>query len=84
MEKQLEWAGKLGRVVSLGISKACQAVVARLMESQIWHQLASSVEGGFSKGTMASVHFDARYFRFFLYIIGSFQATTLVLELRGS
>ena len=46
--------------------------------------LSGSVVGGLRKGTMASVHFDARYFRFFLYIIGSFQATTLVLELRGS
>ena len=30
---------------SLGISKVGQTVLARLMESQIWHQLASSVGG---------------------------------------
>ena len=29
----------------LGISKVGQIVLARLMESQIWHQLASSVMG---------------------------------------
>ena len=37
MEKQLGWCE------SLGISKAGQTVLARLMESQIWHQLAGSV-----------------------------------------
>ena len=31
---------------SLGISRARQTVLARLMESQIWHQLAGSVSGG--------------------------------------
>ena len=36
MEKQLGWCE------SLGISKAGQTVLARLLESQIWHQLASS------------------------------------------
>ena len=35
MEKQLEWAHKLGEVESLRISKAGQMVLARLMESQI-------------------------------------------------
>ena len=43
MEKQVGWAHKLGGVQSLGISKADQTVLARLMESQILHQLASSV-----------------------------------------
>ena len=43
MEKQLGWACKLGGEESLGISKVGQTVLARLMESQIWHQLASSV-----------------------------------------
>ena len=55
------------------------------MESQIWHQLASSVAGGgFRKGTMASACLDARHFSFSLYTSGTFQAATLVLELRGS
>ena len=38
MEKQLEWAHKLGQK-SLGIFKAGQIVLAMLVESQIWHQL---------------------------------------------
>ena len=59
-------------------------VLARLMESQAWHQLASSVGGGFRKGTMASVHLDARYFISSLYASGAFQAATLELELRRS
>ena len=43
MEKQLGWAHKLGGEESLAISKADQTVLARLMKSQIWHQLAGSV-----------------------------------------
>ena len=43
MEKQLGWAHNLGGVESLGISKVGQIVLAKLMESQIWHQLTSSV-----------------------------------------
>ena len=43
MEKQFGWAHKLGRVESLGISKAHQKVLARLMGSQMWHQLPGSV-----------------------------------------
>ena len=42
-EKQLGWACKLNRAESLGISKVGQTVLARLMESQIWHPLASSM-----------------------------------------
>ena len=84
MVKQVGWAHKLGGVESLGISKAGQTVLARLMESQIWHQLTSSVEGGFRKGAMVSAHLDARRFSFSLYTTGTFQAATLVLELRGS
>ena len=84
IEKQLGWARKLGGAESLGISKAVQRVLARLMESQIWHQLAGSVEGGFRKGTMASADLDARHFSFSLCATGSFQAFTMVLELRGS
>ena len=50
MEKQLRWAQKWVGVESVGIFTVGQTVLARLMESQIWHQLASSVgeilEGG--------------------------------------
>ena len=49
MEKQLGWVSKLGGVES-GISKVGQTVLARLMESQIWHQLADSVGAGLEKG----------------------------------
>ena len=86
MEKQLGWAHMLGEVESLGISKAGQTVLSRLMESQIWCQLAGSVwgGGGFRKGTMASTCLDARHFSLSLYTTGAFQAATLVLELRGS
>ena len=75
MEKQNGWAPKLGRVESLGLSKVGQTVLARSMESQIWHQPVGSVGGGFKKRTIASAHLDARDFCFSLYI--------LVLELRG-
>ena len=54
------------------------------MESQILHQLASSVEEGFSKGTMASALLDATHLRFSLCTTGAFQAAILVLQLRGS
>ena len=64
MEKQLGLACKLGGAESLGISKVGQTVLARLMESQLWHQLAGSVEGGFRKGTVASAHLDGRHFSF--------------------
>ena len=43
MEKQFGWVYKLGGAKCLGISKVGQTVLARLMESQIGHQLASSV-----------------------------------------
>ena len=43
MEKQLRWARKLGGAESLGIFKAGGTELARLMESQMWHQLAISV-----------------------------------------
>ena len=83
MEKQLGWTQKICGAKSLGISKAGPIVLARLMESQIWHQLASCVGGGFTKGTMASAHLDATL-QSSLYPTGAFQAATLVLELRGS
>ena len=84
MEKHLGWAHKLHGVESPGISKAGYPVLARLMESQIWHQLASSVEIGFRKGTVASACLSARCFSFSLYTTGVLQAATLALELRGS
>ena len=62
MKKQLGWASKLGGVESLWISKVGHTVLARLMESQIWHQPTGFVGRGLSKGTMASAHFDARHF----------------------
>ena len=58
--------------------------LARLMESRIWHQPTGSVQGGLSKGIMASAYPDARYFSLSLYATGTLQAATLVLELRGS
>ena len=45
VEKQLGWPSKLSGAGSLGISKVGQTVLARLMESQIWQQLAGSVGG---------------------------------------
>ena len=84
MEKQFGWAHNLGRAESMVISKLGQTLLARLMESQIWHQLAASVEGGFRKWTMASARLDARHFSFSQYTTGAFQAATPVLELRGS
>ena len=74
----------LGGAESLGISKEGQTVLARFMESQIWHQLAGSVRGGFRKGTIASGHLDARHFGLSLSATGAFQAATPVLELRWS
>ena len=76
------WKSRLGRAESLRISKVGQTVLARLMESQIWHQLASSMGGGFRNGTIASVHLDTRQFSFSLLATGAFQAATPVLELR--
>ena len=46
IENQLGWAHKLRGAESLGISKVGQTVLTRLMEFQIWHQVAGSV-GGF-------------------------------------
>ena len=40
MEKQLGLAHKMGGAQSLGISNVGPTVLATLMESQIWHQLA--------------------------------------------
>ena len=49
MEKQLGWPHKLGGAESLGISKVGQTVLARLMESQIWHQLVALLGEGSEK-----------------------------------
>ena len=70
----------VGKGAVLVISKVGQTVLARLMESQIWFQLAGPVGGGFRKGTVASAHLDARQFSFSHYATGAFQAATL----RGS
>ena len=67
-------------VQSLDISKVSQIVLSRLVESEMWHQLAGSVGGGFREGTMASTCLDARHFSVSLYGAGTFQ-TTPALEL---
>ena len=84
MEKQCGRTGKLGEVESLGISKAGQTVLARLMEPQMWYQLASSVPGELRKRTIASAVLDDRCFSSSLYATGAFQATIPMLELRGN
>ena len=83
MEKQLVWACKSGRVESMGISKAGQTVLARLIQSQIWHQSASSVREGTRKRTIASAHLDARYLSLPLHTTGAPQVATPVPEPRG-
>ena len=53
MEKQCGWSCKLDGEDSLGISKPGQIELIRLMESQIWQQLASPVapcQEGLEKG----------------------------------
>ena len=84
MEKQLGWVCKLGGAEYLEISNVGQIVVARLMEFQIWHQLAGSMRQRFRKATMASAHLDARHFSSSLYATVAFQAAAPLLELRGS
>ena len=83
MEKQLGWAPKLGGSESLGISRAGQTVLARLVGSQIWHQPSGSVGPRFRKGTVAAVCLDASHFTSSLYATGAFQTATPGLELRG-
>ena len=43
MEKQLGWAHELGKIELQGTSMVGQTVLGRLVESQIWQQLAGSV-----------------------------------------
>ena len=95
MEKSLGWACKLGGTESQGISRAGQTVVARLMESQIWHQPASSVAlwgEGSEKGQWPLPAFlSERKLSpsscldtiVSFYATGAFQAATPVLEVRG-
>ena len=74
----INWVGQSLWESSMGSNK-----LARLMESQIWHQFAGSVWGGLRKGTMASA-LDAGHFHSSPCAIGAFQVATQVLELRGS
>ena len=55
-------ADKLSVIESQGIPRAGQTVLARLIESQIWHLPAGFVTmgGGFRKGTMASAYLSIR------------------------
>ena len=78
------WANKLGGVEPLWTSKVDHTVLARLMESQIWHQSTGSVGEGLRKGAMASALPDARHFSLSLYTTGTLPAATPLLELRGS
>ena len=50
----------MGGEEPLWVFKVGHKVLARLMESQMWHHPTGSVRGGLSKGTMASVCHDAR------------------------
>ena len=84
---------------SQGIFGVGQTVLARLMESQIWHQPAGFVtllgEGSekrqwplpaFLSGRKLSPssRLEVTYFSFSLYATGAFQAATPMLELRVS
>ena len=80
MEKQLGWACNLGGVDHLWISRVGHTVLARFMESQIWHQPTGPVWGGLSKGTTASACPGARHFNLSLYTTGALQAATPVAE----
>ena len=87
MGKQLGWAHKLGGAKSLEICKASRTVLARLIESQIWHQLAGSVAlcgEGLEKGQWPLLVLIPDTSVSPLYTTGAFQGATLVLELRGS
>ena len=48
-------------------------VLARLMESQIWHQPIGSVGGELSKGTVAFAHPDAKHLNLSLYTTVPFK-----------
>ena len=55
MEKPLEiaWVGPQLGVIGLGITRAGKKVLAKLMETQIWHQPVPAGRG-LRKGTLAS------------------------------
>ena len=93
------WTHKLGITKSQRISRVEQTVLARLMDSHIWHPPASSVAllgVGSEMGQWPLLAFlsgrklspssclDARHFSSFLYATSAFQAAILVLELRVS
>ena len=88
IKKQLEWACRLGGAESLGISQADpdQIVLSRLMASQIWQQLASTLAllGVVRKGTMAFACPNARHFSLSQYATSDLQAATPALERQGS
>ena len=70
-----------------GISRVGQAVLARLMESQIWHPPTGSVSlpAFLSERKLSpSICLNAGHFSSSLYATGAFQAVTPVLELRES
>ena len=67
MEKRLEWAHKLGGVELLWISQVSHTMLARLMESQIWYQLTSSVGRWAQQRTMDSACPNAKHFSISLY-----------------
>ena len=88
----------MGRTEPQRISRVGQTELARLMESQIWHQPAGSVallgegsergywpEPTFLSGRKFSPSscFDARHFSSSMYATGAFQAASPVLKLRG-
>ena len=52
--KQLGWTQNLGGARLQGITWVGQTVIARLMESPVWHLPAGSVRGRLRKSTMAS------------------------------
>ena len=84
MEKQLGWTPKLGGAKSPGILLGSSNSVSQVDGVSDMAPAFSSMGRGFRKGTMASACLDASHFSSSLYVTGAFQATTLVLELRGS
>ena len=62
-------------------------LLARLMESQIWHPTGSVALSAFAflsgRKLSSSSYLDASHFSYSLYATGAFKAATSVLELRG-
>ena len=70
-----------------GVSGALQNVANSVSRVDGVSDMAPACQfcgGGFRKGTMASAHLDAKHFSSYQCATGTFQAATLVLELRGS